>query len=113
MPKGRRDDWEVGATAHYEYHCLRAHDSADADLWYRSHRKVEVLCIGEPGIGDTLAGRCDDGEVRTYHVLFEDGRHAEAFEDELIDDIEHLAPDMGPPTTSEIIEAGGTPPPTP
>lgn len=111
MDDGRRDDWEKGATAYFEYHCLRTHDSSDADLWYRSHRKVEVLSIEEPGIGATLAIRRDDGEVRTYLVRFEDGREAGAFEDELIDGIEHLAPDMGPPPPSEIVRAGGTPPP--
>ena len=38
-----RELWTPNDIAHFEYHCNRAHDSADADLWYRSHQPVTVL----------------------------------------------------------------------
>ncbi len=103
---GMRDDWPAGSRAHFEYHCNRAHDSADAQLWYRSHSPVEVLGIDEPGLGDTIDQRLEDGDVRTYSVRFEDGHEGGAFEDELLEDPRYFQPDMGPPTPQEIAAAG-------
>lgn len=69
----------------FEYHCYEGHDSADAQLWYRSHQKVTVLKQTEKGAGKTKLERANNGQPAVYRVRFADGYIAEAIEDELMD----------------------------
>lgn len=110
MSEGHRDDWKTDETARFEYHCNRAHDSADARLWYRSHRTVQVLAVDGEGGGDTLEERLEAGNPRSYLIRFADGEEGGAFEDELFDHARHLDPAMGPPSDDDIRAAGATPP---
>lgn len=103
---GTLSDWPVGSTAHFEYHCNRAHDSADAQLWYRSHRTVEIMGVDGEGGGDTIDERLEAGDPRSYHIRFADGHVGGAFEDELLVDPSHFRSDMGPPSEEEIAAAG-------
>ena len=98
-----KDNWTKGETAYFEYHCWQSHDSADADLWYRSHQPVSVVAIDRDsnGAGDTLEERSDNGEPRTYHIQFADGHRGAAFEDELLTDPAHFDPAGKPPPKSE------------
>lgn len=63
----------IGRVYWFEYHCLESPGSHDAQLWYRSHRKVEVRKQLET----------DEGEPKVYEVKFEDGWIGDVFEDEL------------------------------
>lgn len=88
--------------AAFEYHCQQSHDSADAELWYRSHQRVTVLGLEEEGYGGTLEERGANGQPRAYLIRFADGHEATAFEDELLVDERGYTPDMGPPPAEEI-----------
>ena len=69
----------------YEYHCYEGHDSSDAELWYHSHQKVNVLSLVEQGFGDTPEERGNNGQPAVYNVRFSDGFTGDAFEDEILD----------------------------
>jgi len=79
-----RETWRQGATAHFEYHCWQSHDSADAELWYRSHQPATILKCVERGEGRRAADRADNGQPRVYRVRFQDGFEGDACEDELL-----------------------------
>lgn len=77
--------WAPGQTAWFEYHCWESVQSADADLWMRSHQRVTVTGWGESD-GWELASpdeRIEAGMPRVYGVRFEDGHEGTVFEDEL------------------------------
>ncbi len=91
------NDKRVGAICFFEYHCLESHDSFDAELWYRSHQKVEILSIVEIGGGNTQEERANEGMPRVYQVKFlQDGFIGDAFEDELMDSEEEYFMDNPP-----------------
>lgn len=82
-----REHWEPGERPLFEYHCYEGHDSEDAELWYRSHQRVEVLGVEEhDGVGLTFAERLDFGHPKGYRVRFEDGFEGIALDDELMED---------------------------
>ncbi len=69
----------------FEYHCNESHDSGDAQLWYRSHRRVRVIGIKERGQGKDCIERAENGCPRVYRVRFlHDGFEGDVFEDELL-----------------------------
>ncbi len=85
---------------YFEYHCLESDASSDADLWYRSHSRVQVTGITEQGVGDTPEERAEEGCPRVYRIRFEDGFEHDAFEDELLDsEDQYERPD--PPPVAE------------
>lgn len=49
----------------FEYHCTESHDSADAQMWYRSHQLVRIVdwqITEDPGVTpDTCTVRFADG----------------------------------------------------
>lgn len=100
-PSELKNAWRRGETAYYEYHCLQSHDSADAQLWYRSHQAVTVIAIVEPGYGRTATARLNNGEPRIYQIRFADGHIGDAFEDELLTDPRHFHPEYCPPPANE------------
>ena len=79
-----------GEQAWFEYHCYEGHDSADAQVWYRSHQRVEVLTVDDPEgflvTMPTYVERQAEGCPITYRVRFTDGLEWSVFEDELSDD---------------------------
>lgn len=81
-----REHWEPGSTAWFEYHCTEAHDSADAELWYRSHQQVTVLHEGDHDgwPGSTFIERGEAGQPKVYRIRFADGYEHAAIEDELL-----------------------------
>lgn len=76
--------WAAGAILLFEYHCTEEHSSADAELWYRSHSRVEVLGLN-PGdsLGMELGERIEEALPFTYRVRFPDGYEGDVWEDEL------------------------------
>lgn len=72
----------------FEYHCNESHNSADAELWYRSHQKVKILRIDnlqDFHESTTMEERLEDmGSPIVYNIRFEDGFEGSAFEDELL-----------------------------
>lgn len=79
-----RNDDKVGNDFWFEYHCLESDASCDAELWKRSHQKVKVVSVIEPGIGDSPEERAEEGAPRVYKIMFEDGFEYDVFEDELM-----------------------------
>ena len=79
-------DEKIGKNFWFEYHCFESCDSADAEIWFRSHQKVKVLKISLLGNGSSIEERGENGEPRIYNVLFNDGFIADVFEDELMND---------------------------
>ncbi len=77
--------YSPGEVKLFEYHCLESEDSADAELWYRSHQIVTVLSLVEPGGGETQEERAENGEPAVYRVRFSDGFTVDVYEDELSD----------------------------
>lgn len=77
-------EFKPGDTAWFEYHCYEGHDSADAEIWYRSHQQVTVLKIVENGGADTPEERAYVGHPALYKVRFKDGLEWDVFEDELM-----------------------------
>lgn len=75
----------VGRQYWFEYHCNEADDSADADLWYHSHRRVLVIKLEAGGFGDNEVERADEGQPAVFNIVFRDGFKGSAFEDELLD----------------------------
>lgn len=107
---GCKESWAVGETAHFEYHCLRSHDSQDAELWYRSHEEVTIVEAGEhlysvaPSLDDIFK-RGEAGQPKAYNVRFADGHVRGATEDELFVAAKFLDPEMRPPPPDEIAAA--------
>jgi hypothetical protein len=62
------------AKAFFEYHCFESEQSADAEIWRRTHQRVSVLRM--------LSARESDYEM--YRVQFNDGHEADVFADELM-----------------------------
>lgn len=89
-PYWREEEWKSGEQAWFEYHCTEAHDSADADLWYRSHQQVVVLGRADSEgwwkewDNSTMRERGEAGAPRGYQVRFKDGLERTAGEDELM-----------------------------
>ena len=94
--------WKDGETANFEYHCHMAHNSCDAELWYRSHQPVVILRMEQEGNGSSPKRRCDAGEPRGYRVEFADGFTAFANEDELLTSTELYDSNYDPPPSDEI-----------
>src|SRR5450631_625772 len=91
VPEGVQENWEPGTRPFFEYHCYEGHDSADAQLWYRSHRQVTVLRrnwadeVANGVNGQPWAVRnYECGTPATYQVRFDDGFEGTATEDELL-----------------------------
>lgn len=86
-----------GVEMYFEYHCWESDKSADAQLWYHSHRKVTVLECNNPEYYDackTAKGRINNGILLAYQVRFSCGCEFEAMEDELFDrESEYRRPD--------------------
>lgn len=106
-----RDEWKVGDTAWFEYHCSESEDSDDADLWYRSHQQVTVVDVPNPedysyGDGKTLEERMENASPRSYTVKFSDGVESRVIEDELFTSKDDFyRPD--PPRKKGAVEAPG------
>jgi hypothetical protein len=109
--KGLKELWKENETAHFEYHCLRSHKSADAELWYRDHQTVTIIkmadCDGKLYLDDGIGARerLDDGVPLVYTVRFKDGFEGDAHEDELLSSHEFFDPELGPPSPEEITKA--------
>jgi len=97
--------WNPGEMAYFEYHCYMGHDSADAELWYRTHQPVLVVKMTNPGVGRTYNDRADSGAPRMYRIRFLDGLVSEAFEDELFTDTKYWRRLFNPPSEEEIMKA--------
>lgn len=78
----------IGSKYWFEYHCCESHDSADAQIWYRSHQRVKVIAIADcdPIAFTTQEERQDNGHQLLYRVQFDDGLESDVFEDELLTD---------------------------
>jgi hypothetical protein len=89
---GLREAWDQGDQAQFEYHCYEGHDSADAQLWYRSHQVVTVLFEDESDAweGSTYDERAEAALPKVYRVRFADGFEGTAWEDELLTSVEHF-----------------------
>ena len=74
-----------GDVCWFEYHCNESPNSADAELWYRSHQKVKILKLDAKGYGKTKQERGDNGHPAVYKIQFGDGFKGGAFEDKLVD----------------------------
>ncbi len=98
VPEG----WNPGDLAHFEYHCYEGEDSADAELWHRTHQQVTVISgpYSDPSFGPpagTAAERADNGLPFTYTIRFTDGHEGDAWEDELLTSPEFFRrPDYSP-----------------
>ena len=97
--------WRPGEVAYFEYHCYMGHDSADAELWYRTHQPVEIMKMTNPGYGRTYRDRAWDGEPRMYRIRFLDGWVGGAFEDELYTSTKYWSRPFNPPSDEEIARA--------
>lgn len=62
------------AKAFFEYHCWESEDSADAEIWRRTHQRVDVLRLLTP----------NESDYEMYRVRFADGHEADVFADELM-----------------------------
>ena len=84
-----KEEWKLGETAWFEYHCWESHDSGDAEVWYRSHQQATIIGLPEPGTdayglpGADYAERQEEAFTRFYTVRFADGLEWDVFEDEL------------------------------
>jgi hypothetical protein len=94
--------WRPGEMAYFEYHCYMGHDSADAELWYRTHQPVLVVKMTAPGAGRTYNDRAKAGVPRMWRIRFLDGGTGDAFEDELYTDMKYWSRDFNPPSDEEI-----------
>lgn len=83
-----KEAWIPGEMAHFEYHCWESHDSADAQLWYRSHRLAEIVREEESDAweGSVFIERAEAGLPKAYRVRFDDGQEFVTTEDELFTD---------------------------
>jgi hypothetical protein len=101
----QKNQWASGELAHFEYHCNRAHNSADAELWYRDHQIVTVLGDADSDRVeelDTLEKRGEAGMPLCYRVRFADGFEGCAVEDELFTSQGGFDSALGPPPAHEI-----------
>jgi hypothetical protein len=76
----------LGDVAWFEYHCWESPESGDAEVWYRSHQRVEILGRNEiEPISETMSyqERQEECVPWTYEVRFPDGLVWSAWEDEL------------------------------
>jgi hypothetical protein len=62
------------ARAWFEYHCWESEDSADAELWRRTHQRITVLRMLSP----------NESDYEMYEVRFADGYKGHVFADELM-----------------------------
>ena len=92
---------KVGKTKWFEYHCYESLDSADYELWIRSHQRVIVgECENESEFGNlTLQERHNEGTPLVYQITFVDGFVGAAFEDELLTSKKHFCR-PNPPTAT-------------
>ena len=98
----QQDYRTIGNTYWFEYHCYEGHDSADAQLWYRSHQKVKVLSLVEKGYGKTKIERGDNGQPAVDKIQFEDGFIGDAMEDEIMySTSEFFRPNPPKPSSSQ------------
>ena len=100
-----KERWRPGEVAYFEYHCYMGHDSADAELWYRTHQPVKIVKMTTPGFGRTYNDRAEVGEPRMYRIQFLDGLVGGAFEDELYTDMKYWSEPFNPPSDEEIARA--------
>jgi hypothetical protein len=106
VKQAHRDLWSAGDMAAFEYHCLEAHHSADAELWYRSRSPVTVIGLdpdGEAAVAASLIERAEAGMPLTYIVRFPDGHEAGVFEDELLTHERHFSAAHTPGTRPSAI----------
>lgn len=70
----------------FEYHCNESHDSADAELWYRSHQKCVIVGVVPCDGYDIHSAdeRYESGCLIVYRIRFDDGQEFDACEDELM-----------------------------
>ena len=81
----------------YEYHCLESHESSDAQLWYRSHQRVNVVGLEDKGYGQTFKDRIEEfGQPAVYKIIFKDGFEGVAWEDEILDSQDQFSQDPPP-----------------
>lgn len=77
----------LGRRRWFEYHCWESPESADSELWYRSHQRVTIVALEaiEDGAEKlTMVQRLDGGIPAVYRVRFNDGYQGSVFEDELL-----------------------------
>lgn len=83
----------------FEYHCWESPKSQDAELWYRSHQKIEVLGLSpnheKCGLEMTRNERMEEGVPLTYEIRFADGFEGTAFEDEILESPEEFTAKQG------------------
>lgn len=70
----QRHYYKLPAKAWFEYHCFESEQSADADIWQRTHQKVTVLRMLRP----------DESDYEMYEIQFADGLIRDVFADELM-----------------------------
>jgi hypothetical protein len=111
---GRREHWNPGDKAFFEYQCYQGHDSCDANLWYRSHQPVTVLGIEpdqeevnlqEPWAAPSMDERGEIGLPKYYRIRFPDGLEHTCWESELVESPSHLDPEGAPPPVEGVPEA--------
>lgn len=75
----------VGQYWWFEYHCYEGHDSQDAELWYHSHQRAEVLGVEQhdADLAMTFEERAEAGTPIVYDARFADGSQGTVFSDEL------------------------------
>lgn len=66
--------YKLPATAWFEYHCWESDESADVEIWRRTHQRVTVLRML------TL----QESDYEMYEVRFTDGLTWHVFADELM-----------------------------
>ena len=82
MSKTLRDDKRLAyGRRWFEYHCYEGEDSADAELWHRTHQRVSVL-QSNGGVSCGSSWYCD--MPRSYLVRFADGFEGQVMDDELL-----------------------------
>ncbi len=84
--QGRKEHWEPGERAHFEYHCDESPESQDYNTYLRSHEPVTVLrhFRNDAWDGSTINERAEEGVPDTYDVRHDDGYEHSVFEDELL-----------------------------
>lgn len=109
LPPGAREAWQPGDRAWYEYRCLESDDSADAELWHRSHQQVTVLGrAADEDFSGTFLDRAEVACPNVYRIRFPDGYEGDAVEDELLTSPEHYDRPDPParPSDPEALVAG-------
>ena len=84
--RGQTYHVKPGDVVWFEYRCWESPSSADAELWYRSHNRVTVGRMIEPGGGKDIEERGFNGHPAVFRIRFSDGREFDATEDELMHD---------------------------